>query len=103
MWPASSSSWRLGCSPRSRKDSMKATSPRLLARRQRRLQLRNGLVDREARRVLPRRELLEGLEELGDDGRRGQDEDAVVDDPVPVRVRRDVGALERIGTQVEEL
>ena len=38
-----------------------------------------------------------------DDGRRGEDEVGVVEHPVVVGVRGDVGALERVGAQVEEL
>ena len=66
------------------------------------LQLGDGLIDREAGRLLTRRELLERLEELADDaaaaipGRRCRH-------PILVRVRRDVGALEGVGAQVEEL
>ena len=38
-----------------------------------------------------------------DDGRRRQDDVGVVEQPVVVGVRRDVGALERVRAQVEEL
>ena len=54
-------------------------------------------------RLLPGRELLERLQELVVD-RSGVEHDVVVvEEPVPVRVRRDVGPLERIGAQVEDL
>src|SRR6476659_3988833 len=79
------------------------TCPALLAAGESSLQPGHRLVDREARRLLPRRELLERLEELGDDVRRREGDVVVVEEPVVIRVRRHVGALERIGAQVEEL
>ena len=78
-------------------------SPMLSAGRERRLELLDHLVDREARRLLPRRELLERLEELRRDRVAASDDVGVVEDPVVVRVRGHVGALERVGAQVEEL
>src|SRR5689334_384426 len=60
------------------------------------LHLLQRLVEREAGRLLPRRKLLERLEEGLHDCRGGQYEVPPVKDPVPVGVRRDVRPFERI-------
>src|SRR6266850_2535746 len=61
------------------------------------------LINGEARRLLARRKLFESRQEWSDDRLRRQHQVAAVEEPVVVRVRRDVGALERIGPQIEEL
>ena len=52
---------------------------------------------------LPRRVILERRREVAGDELRGDDDVVVVQEPVPVRVRGDVGALVRIGPQIEDL
>ena len=74
-----------------------------MARGEHRLELGDDLVDREARGLLPRRELLECGEELRDQGRRRQREVVIFEEPVPVGVRRHIRPLVGIGAQVEQL
>src|SRR5215211_5412094 len=72
-------------------------------RGQRALELLDDLIDGEAGGRLARWELLEGRQELGDHPGGGEDDVVVVEQPVVVGVRGDVGALERVGGQVVEL
>ena len=52
---------------------------------------------------MPRRELLERVEEHRRHRRRVEDEEVVPQEPLVVGVRRDVGVLEGVGAQVEQL
>ena len=65
--------------------------------------LGHRLVDGEAGRLLARREVLERRQERPHDRLRREDDVVMVEEPVVVRVRRDVGPLERVGSQVEQL
>src|SRR3954447_16351644 len=67
------------------------------------LEFGHGLVDGEAGRLLTRRELFEALKELGDKRRGRKHENAAVNQPVPVGIRGDVGALEGVSPKVEQL
>src|SRR5262249_5821050 len=64
------------------------------------LQLLENLVDAEARGFLARRVVLEGREEFGDIGLGRHHQEGVVQQPVVIGVRGDVGALEGIAAQV---
>src|SRR6478735_1400885 len=67
------------------------------------LQFLEHPLEREAAHLLPRRELLEGRQEPGNDSLcRNQQEDAV-DPPMAVVHRLLIADLEWIGTEVEEL
>src|SRR4051794_32230261 len=68
-----------------------------------RRQLLDRLVDAEGRRTLARWELPEGLQELRGDRGRVEDQEVVPEQPLVVGVRGDVGVLERVGTEVEQL
>jgi hypothetical protein len=61
------------------------------------------LIDRERGRFLTRREFVERLQEVCHDPLRGQRQKVILQEPVVVSVRGDVGALEGIGPQVVEL
>src|SRR4029453_11632416 len=63
----------------------------LPARGEGRLELGDGLVDREARRLLTWWELPEGRQELGHHGSCRQRDVVVVDEPVVVSIRSCVG------------
>src|SRR5262245_35351860 len=76
-----------------------SSSRRRLSRRH---QLRDDLIDAEARRLLPRREFLEALEPLLNDRLRGVLVRDVLDEPVIV-FEAILSALERIGPKVEHL
>src|SRR5690348_2281868 len=68
------------------------------------LHLLDDLVDREARRPLARRIVLEGGQELGDQRlHREHDRPGVPHHPVVIAVRGDVGPLIGIGPKVEYL
>src|SRR3954447_9293079 len=58
-------------------------------------------VDREARGFRAGRELSDSLQERPDDCLRRHDEERACEDPLPGGVRLDVGALERVGAEVE--
>ncbi len=73
------------------------------AARQELVELFDGVVDRERRRLLTRWKLLERLQELCGDRRPVEHEVDAIDQPVPVGVRRDVRALVRVGAKVEQL
>src|SRR5262245_24556074 len=66
------------------------------------LKLFHHLVNAKSSSFLTRREFLERLEELADDLLRGHTDKGVVEPPVVVRVRRDVGPLVGIRSQIEE-
>ncbi len=57
----------------------------------------HGLIDAEAGRRVPRRELLERLQELGRHGGGVEHEEVPANHPGPLGVRRDVGVLVGIG------
>ena len=59
------------------------------------------MIDREARRLLPGRIILEGRQELADIGFRRDHQEGVVEQPVVITVGRDVGALVRIEPEIE--
>src|SRR5262245_41234545 len=61
------------------------------------------LVDAEARGFLTWRIVLEGREEFGDIGLGRHHQEGVIQQPVVIGVGGDVGALEGIAAQVEEL
>ena len=61
------------------------------------------VVDGEAVGLLDRREVLEGLSPLGRRRLRSVQDVDVVKEPVVVGVRRLIGALVRVGAQIEEL
>src|SRR5215216_7533635 len=77
--------------------------PSLAALGERVLELGDHLVDREAGRLLARREVLEGGQELSHHRGRRQRDVVVVQEPVIVSVRGDVCPLEGVGAQVEQL
>jgi Putative MetA-pathway of phenol degradation len=66
------------------------------------LQLLHDLIDAEARRPLPWRELLECRDELTHDGLCRYDDESVPEYPIIVGVRRDFGALIGIHAQIEQ-
>src|SRR5215471_9897678 len=66
-------------------------------------QLVQDLVHAEAARFLAWREILEGGQELADDGLRRHTDKCMVEPPIVIRVRRDVRPFVRIGPQIEEL
>ena len=67
------------------------------------LQPGHHLVEAEAGRLLSLREFDQRLQHLGDVGPRRDQQEGVVEKPVVVGVRRDVGPLMRVGPQVEDL
>ena len=69
----------------------------------RQLQLGHGLVDAEAGGALARGIFLERIEEFHCRGLGGVNDEGLREEPVVVGIRRDVGAFERVGMQVEEL
>src|SRR5580692_9652292 len=81
---------------RPRAEAAASTSPGVL-------QLRQHLIDGEARCLLSRRKLLERCQKLSDQGLRRDEQEDVVHNPIVIGVRRDVGVLVRIGPQIEEL
>src|SRR6185437_14983155 len=64
---------------------------------------RQRLIEGEGVRLLDRREVLEGRRPLGRRILRPVDHRDVVDVPFPIRVRRPVGALERVGAEIVDL
>src|SRR5262245_14873885 len=64
-------------------------------------QLLQGLLDREAARLLARRELLEAGDMLRHDRLRRNDHEGVLDEPAHVVAGFVLRALERVGAQVE--
>src|ERR1044071_1196005 len=64
------------------------------------LQCLHDLIDAEAGWRLPRRELLERVNELRDQGLRRNRQERQLEHPVVVGIRRDVGAFVRIHAQV---
>src|SRR5262247_4275080 len=66
-------------------------------------ELLQHLVNGEARRLLPRRELLERGQELANYLLRRHEQENVIHHPIPVGVRGDFGPLVWLGAQVEEL
>ena len=66
------------------------------------MQLLQHLIDGEARRLLPWRKVLEGRQELADIGLRRDQHEGVIEQPVVVGVRGDVGALVRIEPEIED-
>ena len=77
----------------SRNDQSAADSDRCL-------ELLLDLVNGEARRLHPRRELDERPQEVADNGLSRHQQEGPVEVPVPVSIRRGVGALERVCAQV---
>src|SRR5215467_9064985 len=67
------------------------------------LHLSQYLVEVEAGGLLALRVLPEGLEKFPDKGLRRHQQVDVIDKPVVIGDRRDVGALEGIGAKIEEL
>src|SRR5499427_9142035 len=65
-------------------------------------ELLQHLVNGEARRLLPWRELLERGQELTNDLLRRHEQENVVHHPIPVGVRGDFGPLVWVGAEVEE-
>src|SRR5262245_56953586 len=81
----------------------KTPRPLLTAARRALLQSIQHLVNAEAAGPLAGWELLERLEELPDDLLRGDADEGVVEPPVVVRVRRNVGSLIWVHPQIVEL
>src|SRR5262245_46469526 len=67
------------------------------------LQRLHDVVDAEARRLLPRREIFEGRDELAHDGLSRHHQERMADAPLVIGVRRDVGPLVGIHSQVVQL
>ena len=65
------------------------------------LQLLHNLVDAEARRLLARRILSEGPDELGHQSLRRHDDERAVERPLVVAVRRNISPLVGVHAQVE--
>src|SRR5215212_10809381 len=89
--------------PSAHKSRVPMSLPSLTAFSERVLELGDHLIDREAGRLLAGREVLEGSQELGHHRGRRQRDVVVVEEPVIVGVRRDVGPFEWVGAQVNSL